>query len=182
MFLRAQARCCSMPYCVEEYTMYLNEFHLFWLLLSMALASLLYLSLQISRSEGYLLLSEIICIPEFPRPLRIVPAPGERKRRPIEWISFEEFKLLLAQKPRDFIVIDLRPDALWSRFPVADVFVLDVTPNELMEILEWFPSDRSAVFYGASDLGIARIQTSPSMHGSAPFYFLDDLSSQLGAA
>ncbi len=162
--------------------MYLLWSLLPWVLPAIALTSLLYHAWRISRSGRLPLLSEILSISELSPPLRIAPKPAERQKRPTKWISFEEFKVLLDKNPRDFIVIDLRSDAPWSPFPVAGVFVPAVTLNELMETLEWLPSDRSAVFYDISDLGISRIQTSASMEGSVPFYFLDGGLSHLEAA
>lgn len=147
---------------------------LLWFLLATSLLILIYPPWQISRAAGRHFLNNNLSIAGLAPALHIVRKAPERQKRQVNWISFEEFKVLVQRRPRDLIVIDLRADAPWSPFPVADVFVLAVTPNELTEALEWLPSDRSAVFYGISNLSIARVQTSPSMDGSAPFYFLAD--------
>lgn len=114
--------------------------------------------------------------------LGIVPKTQSRERRPLKWISLKEFVLLLQQNPRDFIVIDLGTEASLFTFPVPDVFVLTVAPSELLEMLERLPSDRSVVFYGRFAFGIARIQMSSPIEGSAPLYFLKDSLDRLEVA
>jgi hypothetical protein len=101
----------------------------------------------------------------------------------MEWLTFEEFRRLLEQDLDDLVVLDLRLDARRVQFPIAEAFVLPVSPNELMEILVWLPSNRSVVLYGADALCISSIEMSPSMDGgSAPLYFLDDSISRLESA
>ena len=152
------------------------------LLLATTLASLIFPAWRISRSAGRLFLSDILSIGGLSPGLQIVRKTSERQRRQAKWITLREFEALLKRAPRDFIVIDLRPDAPRSPFPAADVFVLAVAPNELTGVLEWLPADRSAAFCGISDLGVARVQTSSAMEGSAPFYFLADDFDSLEAA
>jgi hypothetical protein len=95
--------------------------------------------------------------------------------RLMKWISIDEFKEVLT-KCGDLILIDLRTDASGDPFPISTVFVLTVTPNELKSVLDWLPTDRSIVFYGASDRCISMIEKSSCMKGSAPFYVLYDKS------
>ena len=99
--------------------------------------------------------------------------------RLMKWISIGEFKEVLT-KCGDLILIDLRTDASGDPFPISTVFVLTVTPNELKSVLDWLPTDRSIVFYGASDRCISMIEKSSCMKGSAPFYVLYD-KSKVGA-
>lgn len=108
----------------------------------------------------------------FPR-IRPVNTPAKRPRRPIRWISFDEFCALLYEEPLDLLVLDLRADAQHSPFPVPAACVLPVHPDELREILDWLPSGQSVVFYGIRGPWIPTIEKSPAMGGSAPFYFLD---------
>jgi hypothetical protein len=88
-------------------------------------------------------------------------------------ISMGEFREVLT-KCVDLIVIDLRTDASWDPFPIPTAFVLPVTPNELISVLDWLPPDRSVAFYGSSDSCISVIEKSSIMRGSAPLYVLGD--------
>jgi hypothetical protein len=90
----------------------------------------------------------------------------------MKWISIEEFIAVLT-RCSDLIVIDLRAEAQWVPFPAATAFVIPVVLNELDEVLECLPADRSVVFCGASNFSILIILTSLCMRGSAPFYFLE---------
>jgi hypothetical protein len=71
-------------------------------------------------------------------------------------------------------VIDLRPGQQRDSFPVLGDDISCVQPNELPDVLEWLPSNKSVVFCGASELCITMIQTSPCIYGSAPLYVLED--------
>jgi hypothetical protein len=94
----------------------------------------------------------------------------------MQWISIGEF-LSVLEKCGDLTVIDLRANAQWDPFPIPTAFALPVTPNELDNVLDSLPADRSVVFYGASNLSIFMIETSHCMEGSAPLYVLEgDLS------
>jgi hypothetical protein len=106
-------------------------------------------------------------------PLGIVPASAEEQTRRMQWISIDEFLAVLT-RCSDLIVIDLRADAQWAPFPTPAGFVIPVVLNELDEVLERLPADRSVVFCGASNFIVLTILTSSCMHGSAPFYFLED--------
>ncbi len=105
-------------------------------------------------------------------PLGIVPASAEGQARRMQWISVDEFLAMLTDCS-DLTVIDLRADAQWAPFPAPTAFIIPVVPNELDEVLECLPADRSVVFCGASNFIILTILTSSCMHGSAPLYFLE---------
>jgi hypothetical protein len=90
----------------------------------------------------------------------------------MKYISINEFMTILTERS-DLIVVDLRTDTSSAPFPIPTVFVLPVPPNELGTVLEMLPADRSVVFYGASNLNIFMIITSPCMEGSAPLYILE---------
>jgi hypothetical protein len=90
----------------------------------------------------------------------------------MRWISIDEFVAVLARCD-DLIVIDLRTEARWVPFPAPTAFVIPVVPNELDEVLECLPADRSVVFCCASNFSILAILTSSCMRGSAPLYFLE---------
>jgi hypothetical protein len=96
----------------------------------------------------------------------------------MRWISIGEFIEVL-RKSGDIVVIDLRDEAKSTPFPVPAAFVLPVARNELTEVLECLPPDKSVAFYGASNFCIFLITTSPCMDGLAPFYILE---SDLGLA
>ncbi|MGB6858957.1 MAG: hypothetical protein WBE03_18950 [Terracidiphilus sp.] len=93
--------------------------------------------------------------------------------RLMKWISIGEFREVLL-KCGDLIVIDLRGNVFGDPFPISTVFVLPVAPNELIGVLEWIPTDRTVVFYGASDCCISMIEKGSFMRGSAPLYVLND--------
>jgi hypothetical protein len=105
-------------------------------------------------------------------PLGIVRAPAEGQTRRMRWISIGEFFAVLT-RCSDLIVIDLRPDAQWVPFPAPAAFVIPVVLNELDEVLECLPADRSVVFCGASNFIILTILTNSCMRGSAPLYILE---------
>jgi len=100
--------------------------------------------------------------------------PLKRSRRPIRWISLEEFEGILNENPEDLLVLDLRADARWAPFPVPNADVLPVRPDELPGILAWLPSSQRVVFYGVRDPWISAIEKSPSMAGCTPAFLLDD--------
>lgn len=147
---------------------------LLWFTLAIAFATLTYPLLSIRRSGRRLSLNGTRSISQPSAPLRIVLKLARRQRRLIEWVSFKEFRSLIEQNSDDLVVLDLRADARQVPFPIAEAFVIPVSPNELMEVLVWTPSNRSMVFYGADALCISSIEMSPSIEGSAPFYFLHD--------
>ena len=153
-----------------------------WFTPVIALATLAYPLLPVRRSGKRLFLNRARSISQPSASLRVLPKPARRQRRLIEWVLFKEFRSLLEQVPIDLVVLDLRSDARQVPFPIAEAFVLSVSPNELMEILVWLPPNRSVVFYGADALCIASIEMSPSMEGLAPFYFLDDGINRLESA
>jgi hypothetical protein len=113
--------------------------------------------------------------PSVPEPsVDVITAPASDGEQTglMRWISVHEFMTVLADC-RDLIVIDIRADAQWVPFAIPNTFVLPVTPYELIKVLEWLPSDKTVVFYGASDLSIFMIHTSSLMKGSAPLYLLE---------
>jgi hypothetical protein len=91
----------------------------------------------------------------------------------MRWISVNEFMTILSERS-DLVVVDLRADGLSVPFSVPTASVLPVSPNELDTLLEILPADKGVVFYGASNLNIFMIITSPCMKGSAPLYVLED--------
>jgi hypothetical protein len=97
-----------------------------------------------------------------------------KSRRPIIGISFEELENLLQQDPDNLLILDLRMSNQVPSLPVAEALVLTVTPSELTEILIWIPPNRSIVFCGPQSRWQSKIMSSPSIEGTAPFYFLDD--------
>ena len=90
----------------------------------------------------------------------------------MKWISINEFMAILNERS-DLFVVDLRANGPSIPFPVPTAFVLPVSPKELDSVLEMLPTDRSVVFWGASNLNIFMITTSPCMEGVAPFYVLE---------
>lgn len=75
---------------------------------------------------------------------------------------------------RNLIAADLKPDARRVSFPVPAAFGLPVPLSERQNGLEWLSADRTAAVYGASNLSIAKIETSPCSESSAPVYVLED--------
>jgi len=143
-----------------------------WALLLLVVAIVLYTAWQILRFVRRTSHDKVA----FARPLsgsHLRPTRVTRKQtRKLKWVSMNEFTKVLAGA-EDLIVIDLRPDSQRSPFPLPAAQVLCVGLSELSEMLEWLPGDRSAVFYGTSDLSVSMIQASPCMCGSAPLYVLN---------
>jgi hypothetical protein len=92
-------------------------------------------------------------------------------RRALQRISAGQFMEVLA-KTDDLVLIDLRPAHQNAPLPVRAPRVVRVQTNRLEDVLRHLPEDRSAVFYGASDLSVFMIMTSMYMRGSAPLYVL----------
>ncbi len=143
-----------------------------WFLLAMAPAGVMY-HVWRTRRSGRLQRTEVKpSIPEAPTALASVPESEETPHRMMRWIFIVEFMAIL-QKCSDLIVIDLRAEARSAPFCVPDRLVLPVAPNDLVEVLECLPSNKSVAFYDASNLSIFLITNSPCMEGSAPLYLLE---------
>lgn len=104
-----------------------------------------------------------------------------RSKRQMQWICMADFNTLLIASS-DLVVIDLRANSEQEPLPLPAAQVLPVQPHDLQEVLQWLPANRSAVFYGASGLSIAMIETSACMRGSAPLYLLQPESACAEAA
>jgi hypothetical protein len=143
-----------------------------WFLLAMVLAAPMYAIWLIKRYGRRELCDSLPSVSQHPADLGIVFESTARQTRLMKWISVSEFMKVLTNCS-DLIVIDLRTDAQWVQFPFPAAFVLPVTPKELDKVLECLPADRSVAFYGASNLSIFMIETSPCMEGSAPLYLLE---------
>lgn len=142
-----------------------------WFLPAMGLAVLTYHVWRTRRSERHQ--QDVIpSIPESPTVPVDITEPPERQTRLVRWISTSEFMAVLT-KCSDLIVIDLRAEAKSAPFPVSDALVIPVAPNDLIEVLECLPQDKSVALCGASNLSIFLITTSPCMEGSAPLYVLE---------
>ena len=143
-----------------------------WFLRAMVLAGLTYYVWSMRRSGRIEHSDTEPSVPELPPDLVSVPEPEEEQGRLMRWISIGEFMAVL-KKCSDLIVIDLRAEAKSSPFPVLVPLVLPVAPNDMIEVLESLPSDKSVAFCGASNLCIFLISTSRCMEGSAPLYVLE---------
>jgi hypothetical protein len=139
---------------------------------AMALAGLTYYVWRMRRSGRLEHNDTEPSVPELPPDLVNVPEPEEEQGRLMRWISIGEFMAVL-KKCSDLIVIDLRAEAKSTPFPVPVPLVLPVAPNDLIEVLESLPPDKSVAFCGASNLCIFLISTSRCMEGSAPLYVLE---------
>ena len=147
-----------------------------WSLHAMALAVPMYAVWRARRSRTRELPDNTPTVLHAPVKAATVPESAGRQTRMIQWKSIGEFFSVLAKRG-DLVVFDLRANAPWDPFPIPTAFALPVNPNELDTVLEWLPADRSAAFYGASNLSIFAIETSHRMEGSAPLYVLEgDLS------
>jgi len=92
-------------------------------------------------------------------------------RRALERITAGQFPELLA-RTENLVLIDLRPAHQNAPLPVRVPHAVRVPTSQLEDVLRNLPEDRSAVFYGASDLSLFMITTSLYMRGSAPLYVL----------
>jgi hypothetical protein len=107
-----------------------------------------------------------------PTSIKLRGDPSARCRtRLLRRISLNEFSKVVRESG-DLIVIDLRPCGEQSPFPIPNVHVLSINPCELTEVMEWLPPDRSAAFYGASDITLHMIETDRYISGWAPLYLL----------
>ena len=163
-----------------------------WFLSVIALAGTTFPVWRISRIGRHSYIEETPAGPETPGSASSVPDPppqtpvepesAQQQTRLMKWISIDEFMTLLGNESNHPVVVDLRPDSLWTPFPVPDAFVLRLTPHDLVDVLAWLPGDRSVVFYGASSFCIFLIEISVCMEGSAPLYFLERDFCRLEAA
>lgn len=145
-----------------------------WALIALALGFLLYPAWQLVRSVGR-------GSPRIFAPPPVSPAAKGGKIhafsggqiRNLEWVSMGQFTNLLAES-NDLVVIDLRPESQHLRLRLPAAQVLTISPDELPEVLEWLPRNRSAAFCGASGTALSVIRASSRMRGSAPLYVLKD--------
>lgn len=142
-------------------------------LLALAVGFLLYSAWQLVRTRRRAL----------PRSSSASPlgTNGEEPRRGLQRISLAEFSEILA-KADDLVLIDLRPVSQNTPLPVQAPHVVRVRTHQLEEILRHLPQNRSAAFYGASDLCVFMIETSICMRGAAPLYVLRPERSRTEAA
>jgi hypothetical protein len=152
---------------VKERTMYF-----LWALLGLVLAVVLYTAWQIIRFLRHAPRNKVALVRQSSSPHRSSPRATRKQARNLKWVSMDEFSSVL-DGADELIVIDLRPDSRRAPFPLPAAHVLCIGLGELAELLEWLPGDKSAAFYGASDLSVSMIQTSPCMCGSAPLYVLN---------
>lgn len=143
-----------------------------WFLPAILLAVPLLAVWRNTRSRRRELDKRIQSIIQPSAPNEIVPEPVGLQTRMMKWISINEFMTVLTTCS-DLIVIDLRANAQLVPFPVPTAFVLPVTPNELSNVLELLPADRTVALCGASNLSIFMIETIPCKEGSAPLYVLE---------
>lgn len=143
-----------------------------WALLVLVLAVVLYTAWQILRFVRHAPRDKVAFVRQSSGPHRSSPRATRKQARNLKWVSMDEFTSVLAGAD-ELIVIDLRPDSQLAPFPLRAADVLCIGPGELAEMLEWLPGDRSAAFYGVSDLSFSMIQASPCMCGSAPLYVLN---------
>jgi len=136
-----------------------------WFLPLILLAASMYFLWRIGRTAKREFRDKIQ--PVFQPPTLGIDSSLATQTRLMKWISIGEFKEVLT-KCGDLIVIDLRTDASGDPFPISTVFVLTVTPNELKSVLDWFPTDRSVAFYGASDRCISMIGRSSARRVQPP--------------
>ena len=146
-----------------------------WALIALALGFLMYPAWQILRSFGRL--SRAPMIPVSQTDDRYVHGAGGTQTRTLRWVSMDEFREIL-DLAADLVVIDLRPQDERGSLPVSGTQILCVGPEELAEVLQWLPPDRSAAFCGASGLAVFMIRTSCCMHGSAPLYVVKPQSAR----
>ncbi len=144
-----------------------------WFLPAVLLAIPLFVVWRIRRSQGRVLLNRIQSVIQPSVTDEVVPESASELAREMRWISVNEFMTILSERS-DLIVVDLRADAHSVPFSIPTASVLPVSPNELDTLLEMLPADQSVVFYGASNLNIFMIITSPCMKGLAPLYVLED--------
>jgi hypothetical protein len=173
----------SAFFLVEEHTMDTLGSLSLWSLSAIALAGVTIPIWQISRigRHNYFDDSQVNPLPSAGRtPVPALPVqvpggsePAQKQTRPTKWISVDVFRTLLGDESNHPVVIDLRPESQWTPFPIPDVFVLRLAPQDLIDVLAWLPPDRSVVFYGASNFSIFLIEISGCMEGSAPLYFLE---------
>jgi len=143
-----------------------------WSLAAMALAVPMYAAKRAWQSRMRELPDNISSAPRAPVTIATRPESPRNRSRVIQWISPNEF-LSIHIKRSDLVVFDLRESAQRDPFPIPTAFALPVSPKELAPLLAWLPPDRSVVFYGASNLSIFLIETSPCMDGTATLYVLD---------
>ncbi len=145
--------------------------HPLWFLPAVLLVAPFFTVWRIRRSRLRKFRSRLQSVIQPSVPLGVVLESARRQTRQMKCISPGELPWLL-KKCRDLIVIDLRLKAPPAPFPVTTALVIPVTPNQLEHVLQWLPADRPVVFFGASDLCVFLIKTSPCMESSAPLYIL----------
>lgn len=150
-----------------------------WALIALALGILMYPAWQILRSFGRFSRDPMAAL-SFSDSRRVRGAGGKRTRN-LQWVSIDEFREIL-ERAGDLVVIDLRPQDERRPLPVSGSQMLRIGAEELGEVLQWLPPDRSAAFCGASGLAVFMIRTSACMQGSAPLYVVKSESARTEVA
>ena len=145
-----------------------------WFLPAILLAVPLFVVWRMRRSQERALLNRIQSIIQPSVPDEVVPESAGELAREMKWISVNEFMTILSERS-DLIVVDLRADAPSVPFPVPTAS----RAPRLAKRTGYGIGDAShrsevSLFYGASNLNIFMIITSPCMKGSAPLYVLED--------
>ena len=96
-------------------------------------------------------------VPELTTGIVGIPEREGEQGRIMRWISIGEFEAVL-KECSDLIVIDLRAEAKSTPFPVPVPLVLPVAPNDLFEVLDCLPPDKSVAFCGAFRRGAPSLQ------------------------
>lgn len=143
-----------------------------WLLLGLVLLSLLCTAVRNRREKKQKLPACVVPLPPTSSPsanafffLNI--------GREMKWITANELRAL-KEKSNDLIVIDCRPDRFRRLAEFAGSSALSIRPEQLVEVLNWLPANRSAVLCGASDLCRSPVMKMDHRRGLAPVYVLKD--------
>jgi hypothetical protein len=152
--------------------------HFLWFLLAMVLVVPI-IDVWMTRRSA----KRELCSCKQPVSQPSVPLETSAKEQPrmIKWISIGEFMTVL-KRCNDLVVFDLRADAQRVPFLVLKAPVIPVTQEELVQVLEWLPANRTVAIFGATNLSVFMIETGLILKRSEPLYLLDGDPSFLEAA
>ena len=139
-----------------------------WILIALALASLLYFAWVIGwlRPKAHFA-SQMPANLSPGSDLRTFPC----SRRTIRWISPGEFESVIS-KFQDVIVIDLLPKCSDRPRPFPEASFLFIEPDEFHDVLRWAPRSSCVVLYGRRSFCRSMILAVRGIPGHAPIFVL----------
>jgi hypothetical protein len=109
------------------------------------------------------------------------PRTSVIRKRHAKWISTKECEKLI-HNTDNVVFIDIRSQGADEHFAVPGIYALSVSPNKLVDVMQWFPPDTCVVLCGEVDLCFSIVEPLDDDAGSTSIYLLkrNDVLSKAG--